>query len=112
MENKETFHLMAVPRHFTQEVIDAGGKFMRIKSNRLDPDQLQLIQWNNTPEPMIHILDPSQHRDYEMLGSLHEEDLSLCKAVFEQSRGEGYHTFEGNIEQVGCAECRIKLFKT
>ena len=101
---------MAVPRHFTEDVLKAGGRFMKLKSpKKLDPQNLQLLQWKKSPDPTIHILHPGQHRSYEMMGKQYVEDMSLCSAIFEQSRGGGYQVFKGMLEQVSCAECRKKL---
>ncbi|MGK5094618.1 hypothetical protein WDW89_21715 [Deltaproteobacteria bacterium TL4] len=109
---KESFHLMAVPRNFTQEVLKAGGKFMKLKDQQwTDPLNLQLLQWNNSPDTMIHILNASQQRSYEMLGQNYVEDMSLCRVIFEQSRAEGYSIYTGSIEQVTCEECLKKINK-
>lgn len=107
---KITYHLMAVPRDFTAEVLAAGGRFLKMKNKQLQAKVLQLIQLKDAREPTVHILDPSQHRTYEMLGEEYIEDISICKTVFEQNRGEGYRIFKGSPKLTNCKQC-IKILK-
>ncbi len=109
-KRKESFHLMAVPQDFTPTVLEAGGRFLKMKSKQLKAKVLQLIQQKGTSEALIHILDPTQHRDYEMLGEEHVEDMSICNTVFEQNREDGYHIFKGNPKLATCPEC-LKVLK-
>ena len=110
MKSKESFHLMAVPRGFTQSVPKAGGRFIKLKSRlQSNPKRLQLIQWKNAPNAELHILEVSQHRAYSVMGEAHEEEMSICGAVFELSRG-GYLLSEGALAQVNCREC-LKKYK-
>ncbi|MBF0277691.1 MAG: hypothetical protein HQM13_07875 [SAR324 cluster bacterium] len=109
-KRKESFHLMAVPKEFTPAVLEAGGRFLKMKNKQLKAKVLKLIQQNSTPEPMVHILDPSQHRSYEMLGEDHEEDMSICNTVFEQNREGGYRIFQGSPRLANCEDC-VKVLK-
>ena len=65
MKKKETFHLMAVPRSFTTEVLKAGGRLMKLKNKSLDLNNLTLIQWKNKKDAANCILVPGQTKQYE-----------------------------------------------
>ena len=110
-EALESFHLMAVPRHLTSEVLNHGGKFIRLKSPASQsPKNFELIYFLQDLTPKIHILDSIQHRDYEMFGKSYSEEMSYCKVVFEQQREGGYQIVQGDLEEVTCPECR-KAFR-
>ena len=111
MKRKESFHLMAVPQEFTPAVLEAGGRFLKMKNKQLKAKVLQLIQQKGAQDALIHILDPTQHRSYEMLGEDHVEDMSICNTVFEQNRAEGFHIFKGNPKLANCQEC-VKILKS
>ncbi len=109
-EKKETFHLMAVPRHATAYVLEAGGRFMRLKNKQWAEPELSLIQQQESPSSMVCILDPKEHRTYEMLGREYTEDMSLCKTVYEQNRDGGYRIFQGDKSVVTCKDC-LKILR-
>ncbi len=109
-QQKETFHLMAVPKHFTSQVLQEGGRFLQMKNKQLRKKILKLVQQNGALEQLVHILEPSQQRTYEMLGEEYVEDMSICKTVFEQNREGGYRIFKGNPGAVTCKECK-KILK-
>ncbi|MBF0288507.1 MAG: hypothetical protein HQM14_11880 [SAR324 cluster bacterium] len=109
-KQKETFHLMAVPKHFTSQVIQEGGRFLQMKNKQLQKKILKLIQQNGELDQAIHILDPHQQRTYEVLGEEYIEDMSICKTVFEQNREGGYRVFKGGSGVVTCKECK-KILK-
>lgn len=112
MGKKETFHLMAVPRNFTQAVLEAGGHFLKLKNKKwADSEHLTLVQYKNIQDAVIHILDIGTQKSYGMMGEEYVEDISLCENVFIENRGDGYRTFPGSIEQVNCKECKKKFRK-
>lgn len=104
-KSKATFHLMAVPRKFTPQVLAAGGRFLKMKEKQLQAKTLKLIQLKDPAHPIIHILDPSQHRVFEVWGEQHVEEISICHAVFDKNRGSGYRVFKGKPELTSCKEC-------
>ena len=112
MEKKETFHLMAVPRHMTRQVIQGGGRFLQLKSKRWkNVKQIQLIQYVDSQNETLHILDPEQSRTYEMFGEEIEENLSLCKMVFLNKENQKIRILAGTSGQSDCEECK-KTFQT
>ena len=104
-KSKASFHLMAVPRQFTPQVLAAGGRFLKMKDKALSAKMLKLIQLKDPAYPMIHILDSSQHRVYEVWGEEHIEEVSICNAVFNKNRGSGYRIFKGKPQLTSCKEC-------
>jgi len=110
MKKKETFHLMAVPRHIAKTVLKSGGRFLRLKGKWWkNTSRFELIQQEDAQDDLIHILDPEQYRSYEMLGEDIEENLSLCKTVFVHKETQNYRTFTGDWKQSNCEECQTIL---
>lgn len=104
-----SYHLMAVPKHFTSEVLEAGGRFMKMKNKRYATQTLTLVTEESTMGTVTHILDPSQHRSYEMLGEDYIEDMTLCNTVFEHNRGSDFQIFKGSVDLADCKECKKVL---
>lgn len=109
-ENKETYHLMAVPKHVTGLVLEHGGRFMKLKNPPWSQkEELSLIKYHEGSDQHAHILDQYQHREFELLGETYVEEMSLCKAVFVENRG-GFSTFSGTKQQVTCPDC-LRILK-